>query len=161
MRYVFDLDGTLVDNRKAIEMAYRFAGVTTMRWHRPWREWCTPYQHNVKRQIYPVMLRDYGKRLPLADIAERDLGVILTGASPEAVAQLEQAGLINVGRLIMAGMGMTPWEKADWLALHGWGTYVDDELACRQIIQEHTTWDVISPEEAVLRLFSPPAPTRG
>lgn len=96
MKFVFDMDGTLVDSMKAVKEAYKLAGVKWVPeyWGKTAEEWgCPPEVHEDKKRLYPTCLRRLGRRLQAADLLEVVDGVVLTGASEEAAhAVMEMLG---------------------------------------------------------------------
>jgi hypothetical protein len=93
---VFDLDGTLVDTRRAVVEAYGAAGVKfpAFAWGLPWRAWLPGLYgeeraaelHAKKTEFYPEMLLNHAEKLPAALVfcqlvAEGVSVGILTGAS--------------------------------------------------------------------------------
>lgn len=159
--WVFDLDGTLVDTREAVRRAYEYAGVTMPAdaWGRPWHEWLTgpdaSRKHAVKNQVYMKTLGLFGRPLPLLQLVEEGGYPVITGASHIAV---ETIIIKWAPRLNVALRQATLEDKVRWLGRRVPGAYVDDDVRCRQIIEEKTRWQVLTPEEC-LRLFSPRAPT--
>jgi phosphoglycolate phosphatase-like HAD superfamily hydrolase len=159
---VFDLDGTLIDNRRAIIEAYRLVGVNEVPFSMPWSDFATKAQHEAKARAYPDMLQRYAQPTLLferlwsrwnIDHTTWKRPVCLTGASPRAVDQIMDLPLFrDLWKIVEITTGQTPQMKADWLATHGWGTYVDDDADARRIIKELTTWQVIDQHEAVSRL---------
>jgi phosphoglycolate phosphatase-like HAD superfamily hydrolase len=159
MKFVFDLDGTLIDNRQAIVEAYRAVGVHEVPFSMPWHDFCSQAQHNAKARVYPEMLERYARPTQLFERlwtrwnADRDdwhRPRCLTGASSRAVDQITDLPWFRELRCVVdVTADMTPQLKADWLALHGWGTYVDDDADARRVIQELTVWKVIDPTEAL------------
>lgn len=152
--WVFDLDGTLVDTRKAVEEAYHLAGVhmPPEMWGRPWQQWLNNARvHSLKNKLYHQTLRQYGVKLPLLEVALQLDAPVLTGASSAAVRTIMQrwASGLNIA-LVEA----TPLMKAVWLNQHEPGTYVDDSEHTRAVIREKTQWRVMTPTES-LQLFSP------
>lgn len=164
MKWVFDLDGTLIDNQRAIREAYIAAGVTTHVFHRPWHEWCTPAQHKRKNELYPALLKQHGVMTPLGVTILQYAPCpvrVLTGASKEALEAVFDA-FPSLRDVLHVTSGLSPYDKADWLAATGWGAYVDDDDTCRHIIGARTTWAILRPAEAepLLRLSSPQEQTR-
>lgn len=88
MRICTDLDGTLLDNRCAVERAYRVVGAPDPMFGYPGGEELAPYRAK-KNAIYPNMLRKYARPLPLNHLLlylVRVTGMtvhILTSASTE------------------------------------------------------------------------------
>jgi phosphoglycolate phosphatase-like HAD superfamily hydrolase len=155
MSVVFDLDGTLADTRKAVEMSYSYFGVRMPKdaWGKPWQEWLPDAAgsfkdacliHVAKNEIYPKMINRYARRLPPADLAfklfENNIPIqVLTGASEDATISvlnfLQLTGMIKV-----LGTGMTFEQKnkkiyAAWMSsCIAWNgrqepmIYIDDDL---------------------------------
>lgn len=133
----FDLDGTLLDNERALREAYRAAGVHDYAPDGlPVGTRCTPEQHSLKQALYPQMLRDYarpGPALPLWDALRSASGVqaaVLTGASERSARDaLAYLGENPAGVLLYHGA--THVDKAHILQLwqasnpHGRAIYVD------------------------------------
>lgn len=137
MRFIFDMDGTLVDSMRAVKEAYRQAGADWKPeyWGLTAREWgCPPEVHEMKKRLYPTALRRLGRRLHAANLLEVVQGEILTGASLEAVhAVLEvldlDAPILAAGAAQDTKQGHTP-SKIDILrdaASDQRVFYVDDD----------------------------------
>lgn len=129
MLHIFDLDGTLVDTRVAVEESYRQAGATMppSAWGKPWHEWTTEEVHKKKIELYPTVLEEYLEVFPYAYVA-RDLApnaFILTSASQEAVrAVLECIGM----KIPLLGNSLSIDKKIERLnALDRECTYFDDD----------------------------------
>jgi phosphoglycolate phosphatase-like HAD superfamily hydrolase len=160
-KYVFDLDGTLVNSRAAVTEAYRRAGVVMPEdaWGKPWQEWLVdPVTralrhdvHNEKNRIYLSVLEELGQHTDLGLRVRMGFGApatVITGASPQAVQSMRQCGLLS-DTVKVEAYHLTAIGKVDWLATHGWGTYVDDDPRVRQLVKSFTTWCVYAPEELV------------
>lgn len=92
MKFIFDLDGTIVDTHRAVKMAYRKAGIVMPddAWGKTWREWSCPEDvHAEKARIYPNFVREYGRILPAAELLRITGGRVLTGASLAAVRAVQ------------------------------------------------------------------------
>lgn len=148
MRHVFDLDGTLLDNRRAVREAYREAGVIMPddAWGRPWQEWLdSEALHKAKNLAYPVMLGIHGRPLPPLRDLERALAMgdaveILTSASEDATQHaLAFLGHPDLPRIT----GASRDEKYNILsrALVA-GTYYDDDVAFARRVRTGTGWVV-------------------
>lgn len=98
IRFIYDMDGTLVDTRKAIRMAYMRAGIKVPAdaWGKTWRDWgCPEDVHKEKARLYPNFVREYGRILPAASLLALTGGRVLTGASLEAVTAVKEVLKIN------------------------------------------------------------------
>lgn len=88
MMYAFDLDGTLIDSRKAVLQAYHDVGVTPPDdfFMKPWRDWLKDEEaHKAKNRRY-LELIPMIRELPLMDLYRRlSSPLIMTGASRDAV----------------------------------------------------------------------------
>lgn len=128
MRYVFDMDGVLIDTRKAVEAAYAKAGMImpAHAWGKPWQEWCPKEVHSLKQVYYPICLSLYARELPAFRVL-RDLGgSVLTSASQYA-AELVQEYLRYPFHLI--GTGCSTVDKITALrGIKGGALYIDDDL---------------------------------
>lgn len=179
MKYVFDLDGTLVDTRRAVFEAYKMAGAIMPddAWGKPAREWLPQLVgekraeavHHLKVVAYPAMLVQYVKPLPLLGYALHTESPIITGASANSVMIVNSYvhQFLTHSRnksLAIAGFSLSALEKAEWLQREDRfytenHAYVDDDPAVRQIVKERTTWMVLSPEEVLQRWSSRRGPT--
>lgn len=154
-RFVFDLDGTLLDTRQAVKEAYRAAGVEMPDecWGLPWREWLTMPNaaeiHKRKNVYYYKTVSIYAKRMPLFSIALQGQYPVITGASWVAVEHV----LLMFGKLNVCLREADFDAKIQWLDERKPGTYVDDLPEARQRVKEATEWKVMSPEEC-LQWFS-------
>lgn len=152
IRWVFDLDGTLMDTREAVKHAYLLAGVRMPNdaWGKPWREWTTKDVHDKKNAMYPIALHNFASPLPLLDYAVKLRSHILTAASLDAVLALKQVGWLPARTPFTSELSRE--QKVDWLRHHGWGVYVDDDSETRTLAKERTTWKILTPQEAVATL---------
>lgn len=129
MRFVFDMDGCIVDSYAAVKEAYRLVGFKLLpeHWGKTWREiGVTPEQHKEKTQLYSTCLRQYGRKLHAATLLEVVGGDILTGASLEAVKSVSSLLGFTPG---LIGYSCTQDDKIDILnntAAQGRVFYVDD-----------------------------------
>jgi hypothetical protein len=162
MLTVFDLDGTLIDTREAVVMAYREAGVEmpSWAWGLPWRQWLNDQDaHDRKNACYAKMLRRHAHALPLLDYAIDHFSPVITGASCEAVVAVKY---IYPGLNVVL-TGATRAQKIAWLrTVTPAGLYVDDDDITLQLVSRETTWRTASPQIACSLLSSSPLePTRG
>ena len=168
-RYVFDLDGTLIDTREAVRQAYRAAGLEEFpddAWGKPAREWLRDEAvHTRKNALYPEMLRRYARKLPLLGLCLNIHAPVITGASPMAASHVSD--FINDPRLAIMLWGASLGDKADWLRQYDLrradqqNFYVDDNPNIRSTLEGmmRERWQMISPEEAFTRLSLPQART--
>lgn len=143
---VFDLDGTLVDTRRAVIEAYAHVGVTMpgWAWGMPWYKWLGSKQlHDAKSAVYPEMLKRYALKLRLYDVASRLYAPVITGASDSAVRAVTGLfGPLNV-RMVEA----TTLRKVLFLArCKRTGTYIDDDEKVREQVEVNTRWTTASPQ---------------
>lgn len=152
---VFDLDGTLVDSKDALIAAYEFAGVKNPEplLATAWPKWCTLEQHSIKNDVYPSMLKRYGKLLPLAKFASKGNWPVITFASRRGVDAVREVFDLELN-VFRYGCGVST--KAECLKqLHHRGVprmYVDDNAVQLKEIVAGTGWFGLSPQQAE-RLF--------
>lgn len=96
---IFDLDGVIVDTKRAVIEAYKIAGVDMPpeMWGHPWREWCDERTHNLKNTAYNYTLNKYAVHGPLFGVV-RSLGsdaYVLTGASRDAAVLVRSMFHLN------------------------------------------------------------------
>lgn len=167
--WVFDLDGTLVDTRRAVLDAYGRAGVNMPEdaWGLPWQDWLiTPEgrpdfaRHALKNAAYPDCVARLARRLDLLEFAVSNRCPILTGASRPAVEAIEACFGVTLN---VRGYSMKVGDKVSWLRGEGdvYSVYVDDDENARRTIRVATSWRVLCPTHAYQLLSSPPAPTLG
>lgn len=148
VRSVFDLDGTLVQTRKANLMAYQEVGVVPPdNFHQiPWNRWASKEQHDNKNVILKRTMKEYARRMPLLDVALQTIGaVVLTNASDPALDLLlemfpELYNLTIYNRLSGAA------KAQHILSLYGndeKGVFYDDCLLTCQLVQQVTGWQVV------------------
>ena len=88
IKFIFDMDGTIVDSQKAVRIAYKKAGLVVPEdaWGKTAREWdCPPDIHEMKCRLYPAVLLSTGRRMHAADFLETVHGSVITGAGLPAV----------------------------------------------------------------------------
>lgn len=152
MLFAFDLDGTLIDNLRAVRYAYDMAGVKMPlnAWGAPFNfSLCTPKQHDEKNLHYPDALRRYarpGPALPLWHALGGD-SVVITGASETgARAALAFLGLVVPESHLYTGL--TTAKKIDllrrWHAESG-AVYVDSDPAICMTVKEHVSCHIVCP----------------
>lgn len=158
-RWVFDLDNTLVYTHTAVIQAYKAAGVIMPpeAWGRPWREWTTQDVHDRKCKLYPHILKRYAWTDELFLHAMSMYAPVITGASEAAVIALREL----FGELNVQLMEATRLDKVNWLNEHPVGIYVDDDEGTRALVKEGTSWEVMTPAQALQQLSSQPEKTSG
>lgn len=130
IKFIFDMDGTIIDSRRAVREAYKSAGIVLPddAWGKTASEWgCPPDVHKMKAALYPTILLRVGRRLHAADLLKITNGSVLTGASLEAVEAV-RAALDH--SFPLAGAGCDQGEKMRVLAdnAHAYPViYVDDD----------------------------------
>lgn len=148
--YIFDLDGTLIDTKRAVQEAYRAAGVEMPEsaWGLSAKEWLddqTGEIHKRKNQFYPGMLAQFAKPMPLLGFAIKNQSTIITGASPEAVALIRE--IFNIENPVFPNLDARA--KVSFLLDRPVGLYVDDDIRTRRLIRTLTCrWTILSPKEA-------------
>lgn len=93
IEFIFDMDGTLIDNHRAVREAYKRAGkeLPDDAWGKTAKEWGCPHDvHKMKVALYPMLLLRLGRRLHAADLLETVDGSVLTGASLESVVAVRK-----------------------------------------------------------------------
>lgn len=143
--YIFDLDGVLIDNKKAISSAYLKAGalMPTTAWGLPWQEWTTEEIHDKKNLYYRNYLKEHGRILPLAFLAASVNSGILTMASLEAVNIAKE--FLNIDIPVL-GSSVTIEKKIEiinnlkkeWFIM-----YFDDNLSLAKLISDATGVSVV------------------
>lgn len=150
-KIVFDLDGTLVDTREAVRLAYLEAGIVMPdhAWGLAWHEWLfDPAVHARKVEIYPRFVAELAVGLPLLQTALTHHVPVITGASRRAV----QAVQIKFGPLNVVLAEASLRQKIEYLNWYGpsGGTYVDDNELARAEIERRTKWKTESPRSSLL-----------
>lgn len=161
MKVIYDLDGTLVDTREAVRQAYAVAGVVMPddAWGKPAQDWLPRVcddpivAHQLKCVAYANALRYHGRQLPLLQELSfhKQTVTVITGASRQAVNTLYKMGILPSFVKVVA-VQQTRRSKVDWLARHGWGTYVDDDAEVRRLVLDQTLWSVDVPEQRLEEL---------
>lgn len=141
----FDLDGVLIDSRRAVEMAYIEAGaeLRPSDWGRSASEWMGRFPpdtaekiHRMKQHYYPKMLSLYANPLAgsyVAQLLAKDgIGVwVLTSASLiSAVDALRFLGIYNICEVVRSvprSRKITALQR--WSIDHRVRCYVDDDPA--------------------------------
>jgi hypothetical protein len=154
------MDGTLIDTRTAVRMAYLRAGVVMpdIAWGKPWQEWLYDKEvHTRKNRAYAEMVLKFARALPLYWMAYQLKAPVLTGASRDAAAIVKT----SFPGLHITLTDASALQKAEWLnAYMERGIYVDDCARTRLFVAERTLWKVISPKVCV-ELYLPLVLTRG
>lgn len=144
--YVFDLDGTLIDSRLAVENSYRDAGVEMPvdAWGKPWHHWlvdvCSGDHdealriHELKNKFYVSNLDRYGRVLPLADLARSLIEAgepvyVITGGSIDAATTALKRAKIDLMVLYDTEASIAAKSRILhnlWYETHSRGVYFDD-----------------------------------
>ena len=138
MQFVFDMDGVLVETRRANILAYRSIGVQPPPdfHHRPWQEWVDEYKHRQKGDVLPEYLERVGflYEAPLY-LAEQLNGLILTNASKKSYETV--CRLFPRLAAIPALHSMPPNDKIWWMSRQDEeGIYFDDNKAIAQRVSD-------------------------
>ena len=155
---VFDLDGTLVDTKKAVFEAYRYVGVNMPEdaWGKNWREWLTGPDaeklHKAKNTIYLKTVGLYAQPLELLPFVEKAGYPVITGASMIAA---ETIAIKFAPKLRIALREATLDMKAKWLNDRRPGVYVDDDVRARSFIEEKTKWKTWDPDQCLQSFLQP------
>jgi hypothetical protein len=98
-----NLNGTLIDTFLVLQKTYEYLGVTGWKEDVPWQSFTTLELHLKKHEVYPELLKKYGKPLPLMQLADEQDWDIITGSSQETIHTLKRVfGL----RLLFAHTGI-------------------------------------------------------
>lgn len=144
--YVFDIDGTLVNSRRAVYWAYSQAGIEMPEeaWGRPWHDWlidcCGGDEsraldiHRLKNKHYLEGLDRFADPTPLAAMARQMVDsnypvYVITGGSQEAASIVLK--LLGIDLSVLYDTGLSYATKAQalealWLNSFPRGVYFDD-----------------------------------
>jgi len=167
MRWLFDMDGTIVDTHRALRMCYRKAGITMPEdaFGKRWQEWCPEDIHREKIRLYPNFLREYVRILPAADLLRLTRGAVLTGASHQAVNAVQ----FIIGDFDVEGQNCTEDEKIAIMIAHHYPKltgeplmWVDDrkDFGMRALEEVGAHFLHVTEFDGVFNLYSPGAPGR-
>lgn len=148
--FAFDLDGTLVDNKKAVKRSYEKAGVTPPEdfWGKPSKEWLRdPSATYRKNRIYTEIAPLLNIPLPTLDIYLANYpSPIITGASQDGAVTTLKSCLVPFDPTLLY-TGCTAEDKADILNnLSEKGTYYDDRKLVVEFLRENTSWRIVHVE---------------
>ena len=135
---VFDLDGTLVDTRKANWEAYRHINISPPdNFHQiPWQQWVTVTGHDAKNRVLPKFMKIHAKELPLLGVARlMEDKVIVSNISAAALESLIDCVDLDEFN-IFAGLDIR--SKADRINFLRAEYYVDDSLGNCLYIKDNT-----------------------
>lgn len=139
---IFDMDGTLVDTRDAVRMAYHDVGVAMpgSAWGKPWTQWLPDVCGSVQRatELHAAKEKRYADRLhavrvtALGALAARVSNfVLLTGASLPAVQLILTKVLLIDPDGVIVHACMTQTEKLGKLGQYAkreaTGVYFEDD----------------------------------
>ena len=146
MLYVFDLDGTLIDNKVAVYAAYKAAGVQPPHnfFDTPSDMWSKPpteEQKKMKQRFYAMHMElcKRGPALALWHSLHMDEKMIMTGASGEAVqVSVQIIGIMSSYMLSRKSMPEKVHTLKQLRDFHeGQVFYVDaDHAVCKIVSQE-------------------------
>jgi phosphoglycolate phosphatase-like HAD superfamily hydrolase len=137
--YAFDLDGVLIDTRKANKAAYVAAGVEYPlgAYGRSWQEWLpdackragkdVDVVRDLKAKWYPSALRSYAVHLPLANVIHpihelHDVTIVTSGSKSNAQSALDFLGIQGIDW----ACNLSSNERVAWLDAFSPGVYFDD-----------------------------------
>lgn len=146
---LFDLDGTLIDNRRAVEEAYRAVGIIRpdKAWGRPVdRASCSGAQHIMKNRIYPDMLRMHAKEGPGLKwwMAVKDNKWVITGAS-QAGARSSMK-FLGLDTALLLSHGLTIKQKCDLIkSMKEPVVYIDSDFDVADQIRKDTECSILVP----------------
>ncbi len=134
----FDLDGVLIDSRRAVEAAYKVAGITMPKnaWGKSFREWFDgsigelERIHAAKQAAYPAMLKAYARSLAGSEVLRRVVwegytAVIVTAASPRSAR--DALAYLDLESYVERTVSTPVCAKMDWLCAARAVCYVDDD----------------------------------
>lgn len=142
MRIVFDLDGVLVETRRANELAYRFVGVVPPGNHHvvPWQTWTTAEVHDAKNAALENFM-DEIRALPLLGMVSPRT-VILSNCSDAALVLIRRKWPVGLWPHAIFN-NLNANEKANWLRTHSpAGVYFDDSAETCALVAAQTEWQV-------------------
>ncbi len=148
---VCDFDGTLVDTKKALYEAYKYAANGTPPpkdfFGKPWQKWCAPAHKLLKDQIYPEYAKKYARLTKLGEGIDWSQITILTGASGKGYEAVMQALFPNSCWPEVLQYRCDPIMKRQILLernLNGkkHGIYLDDMLSAGLIVTQMTSYDL-------------------
>ena len=148
MLLAFDLDGTLLDTREAVHLAYVQAGVTPPVdwWGLPWQAWLTDAAaHERKNAIYEGLVHTHVRPLPLLHLANAHPHdyYILTGCSARAYSALARHFALQPKDVFLS---LTLERRVERLRqLGATGLYFDDHPTTARVVQQQTGWQSYIP----------------
>ncbi len=155
MKFVFDLDGTLVSTREANRLAYESIGVLPPAnfHHVPWNSWTTEEIHKAKNRALPEFIHAFAKPLPLLECAlqlEYRNTCVLSNCSDSALLTLRKKfpELRELGiRNRMSGAEKAIFISANYMFMQG--VFFDDCLLTCQRVAQMTTFQTVHVQEAL------------
>lgn len=143
INYIFDLDGVLIDTKLAVKEAYKRVGVNMPEdaWGKPYEEWCSHEEHELKKEVYPQFVDFLATELPMLGVA-KDLDLlpncnvmILTGASASAVELLQSKFCFQKLRILCWGAN-TDTKLKCLASLPSGGVYFEDNPSIAKVMRE-------------------------
>jgi hypothetical protein len=136
---VFDLDGVLVETRRANELAYRYAGVVPPGNHHvvPWQTWTTKEVHDAKNAALSKFIGEI-RALPLMDLITSQT-IVLSNCSDPAMKLL--ASLYEPLQHCSIHNNLDASGKTRFLwGARPIGVYFDDSAEVCALVKTHTEW---------------------
>lgn len=147
MKYIFDLDGVLIDARKANLEAYRSVGIEPPHdfYHRTWEEWCPVDKYKARLEALPQFAHLI-RLLPLFEtcMLNQHNSIILSACSDTTLQIIKNtvglAGAVIINKL-RTDSRMEILLKNQFGIPYP-GIYYDDNEAFCKLVAKETRWQV-------------------